>query len=283
LSNGSKGQTADEAAAKQGRLYISFPDKPARHTRLDKQLLTIGRSRRNDIVLNDDEISPHHARLRQTAEGWQVEDLGSANGTTLNGEVLLPNSPQSWSPNQPLKIAAYTLRWGQPANGTVSMVGASQAAQSPPMAGDDSRISIFGRTWPIFTIGLIFIWLSVILGVPVLLPFFLASCLTFVGVFIAPGFLVADMIGWRLGLDKLEQLALALPLGIVVLALPGMTALLLHLSLTALAVGWFATSAVVVAVWLLARSDISRFGRVVRGWCSLWVRPSRGWASVELL
>ena len=31
----------------------------------------------------------------------------------------------------------------------------------------------------------------------------------------------SERITWRLGLDKLEQLALALPLGIAILALPG--------------------------------------------------------------
>ena len=284
LSKGKNGRAVDSADAKHGRLYISTPDNPARHTQLDKHLLTIGRSRRNDIVLSDEQIASHHARLRQTADGWQIEDLGSDSGTTLNGEALTPNSPQSWSPNQPLKIAGYTLRWVQPANGGAALLGgAAQVAQSPPTAGEDDRVSILDRSWPVFTIALILIWLMVSLGVPVLLPLFLASVLTFVGVFIAPGFLLADMIGWRLGLDKMEHLALSLPAGIVVLAVPGMTALLLHWSLTALAFGWFATSAVVVLVWMFGRSKVGFFGRLFKESDSMPVRPSKSWAIDEVL
>jgi pSer/pThr/pTyr-binding forkhead associated (FHA) protein len=131
LSNGSNGKVADDA--KHGRLYISVPDEPARLTCLDKPLLTIGRSRRNDIVLSESDIAPFHARLKQTAEGWEVEDLGSESGTRLNGSTLEPNAPMNWASRQPLKIADYTLQWLQPANGAAAPVfGAGAAAAAVP-------------------------------------------------------------------------------------------------------------------------------------------------------
>ncbi len=53
----------------------------------------IGRGSHNDITLLDDNVSRNHARLSQTENGWQVEDLGSANGTRVNGETITSVTP----------------------------------------------------------------------------------------------------------------------------------------------------------------------------------------------
>jgi DNA-binding NtrC family response regulator len=38
-----------------------------------------------ELRINDFEISRHHVRLARTADGWELIDLGSKNGTTING------------------------------------------------------------------------------------------------------------------------------------------------------------------------------------------------------
>src|SRR5205085_11561655 len=50
--------------------------------------LLIGRSARNDIMLEDDWISAEHVRVRRLNGAWLAEDLGSTNGTRLNGRPL---------------------------------------------------------------------------------------------------------------------------------------------------------------------------------------------------
>ncbi len=46
---------------------------------------TIGRDAGCDMVLPDPTISRWHAGLRREASGWMLDDLGSTNGTRLNG------------------------------------------------------------------------------------------------------------------------------------------------------------------------------------------------------
>ncbi len=57
----------------------------ARADRLPPGGLAIGRTADNQIVVNDPLASRKHARLVAGAEGLTIEDLGSANGTFVNG------------------------------------------------------------------------------------------------------------------------------------------------------------------------------------------------------
>ncbi len=45
---------------------------------------TVGRSKDNDIVINDQTVSAHHCILRKGEEGYVVTDLESTNGTRVN-------------------------------------------------------------------------------------------------------------------------------------------------------------------------------------------------------
>ena len=49
---------------------------------------SIGRTHDNDIVVNDVLASRHHARLLATGQGLILEDLGSVNGTYVNGQRI---------------------------------------------------------------------------------------------------------------------------------------------------------------------------------------------------
>ena len=50
--------------------------------------ITVGRSKDVGLVIDDDQISRRHAQLKPIPDGLEVEDLGSSNGTFLNGQRL---------------------------------------------------------------------------------------------------------------------------------------------------------------------------------------------------
>jgi len=53
-----------------------------------KGVLIIGRSEENDQVIEHPLVSKQHARLTLKEDGYLLEDLGSANGTFVNGEQI---------------------------------------------------------------------------------------------------------------------------------------------------------------------------------------------------
>ena len=66
---------------------------------LDTDSLKIGRQASCRIVFNDSNVSREHAQLRRSADGWKLLDLGSTNGTKINGvkiteEQLLVNGDE---------------------------------------------------------------------------------------------------------------------------------------------------------------------------------------------
>jgi len=52
---------------------------------LDREWIVIGRGRTADVLLAEPTISRAHAAIAFDGEVFQVEDLGSTNGTRLNG------------------------------------------------------------------------------------------------------------------------------------------------------------------------------------------------------
>jgi hypothetical protein len=53
----------------------------------------IGRDGTNDVILEDTFVSAEHARLSWNGRGWVLEDLGSTNGTRINGKMVQRPAP----------------------------------------------------------------------------------------------------------------------------------------------------------------------------------------------
>ena len=70
-------------------LTITTPGEPVSRFLVDRPSLNLGRSSTNDVFLPDRTLSRVHARLDQKPEGLVLTDLGSRNGTQLNGSRLV--------------------------------------------------------------------------------------------------------------------------------------------------------------------------------------------------
>lgn len=61
-------------------------DRESKYALLDNN--RIGRAADNSLVITDETVSAHHARLSFQEAQWWLEDLGSRNGTAVNGIPL---------------------------------------------------------------------------------------------------------------------------------------------------------------------------------------------------
>ena len=75
-------------AGRQAELTIeSGPDAGHTH-RAGDNALRLGRSPDNDLILRDPATSGHHARVERRGDQFWIVDLGSTNGTLVNGEPI---------------------------------------------------------------------------------------------------------------------------------------------------------------------------------------------------
>ncbi len=70
------------------RLIVRTGPNPGVVIDLTKEVSMMGRDVTNDVVLGDAEVSRQHARITRTPAGYVLEDLGSTNGTFVNGDRL---------------------------------------------------------------------------------------------------------------------------------------------------------------------------------------------------
>lgn len=70
--------------------------------------IVIGRSPGADIVVGDDFVSGKHARVTLVGDGAVLEDLGSTNGTILNGQRI--SVPQTLRPGDVIDVGSARLK-----------------------------------------------------------------------------------------------------------------------------------------------------------------------------
>ncbi len=68
------------------KLVISFPPGSDTSHDLPEEQVTIGRVEDNTIQIEDASVSSHHAELTPEMDGYHLRDLGSTNGTRVNGK-----------------------------------------------------------------------------------------------------------------------------------------------------------------------------------------------------
>jgi len=90
------------------RLVLSLDGVVLREVTLTKDRTTIGRRSHNDIVIDNLAVSGEHAVMISNGEDTYLEDLGSTNGTTVNGQPIKKHLLQS---GDTVEIGKYRLRY----------------------------------------------------------------------------------------------------------------------------------------------------------------------------
>ena len=118
-------------ASQSFQLVMQKGPNPGKIFELMQDEATIGRDISNRIVINDPEVSRRHARLTLQAGGYVIEDLGSTNGTFVDGQRLM--GPHLLRPGQTVMLGEkITLSYealGFDPNAT--LVGVAGGAPSP--------------------------------------------------------------------------------------------------------------------------------------------------------
>jgi hypothetical protein len=76
---------------------------------IDAAALTVGRGPANDIPLDDDFASVFHARVEARKDGVWIEDVGSTNGTAVNGTRI--STPHRLEPGDMIRIGGTDFRF----------------------------------------------------------------------------------------------------------------------------------------------------------------------------
>ena len=76
------------------RLFVKSPGRDERVYEASGEEIVLGRDARAQIPLDDRTLSRRHCRIYPGPDGWRVTDLGSRNGTFLNGAPILDDRLQ---------------------------------------------------------------------------------------------------------------------------------------------------------------------------------------------
>ena len=86
------------------KLQLVHHDGSQRDHELTEETLTIGRAPDNVFPIDDVSVSSHHAQIAPSAGIFLLKDLGSTNGTKVNGTELQPDTEYTLKPGDRIRF-----------------------------------------------------------------------------------------------------------------------------------------------------------------------------------
>lgn len=74
---------------------------------MDQPVIRVGRDESVDIVIDNPSVSRNHVEIRREGDRWTVQDLGSSNGTFLNGKRI--ETAQPLTPGDEIGIGKFSI------------------------------------------------------------------------------------------------------------------------------------------------------------------------------
>ncbi|RYU58202.1 FHA domain-containing protein [Methylolobus aquaticus] len=102
---------------------------------LTQPVTHIGRAADNDVILNDPQVSLHHAKLSFLGGQAWLMDLGSLHGVTVNGHLTLPRTSVMLDPDAEFQIDEFTFRLRSPVQEDLPPVSERVSLGSMPVPG----------------------------------------------------------------------------------------------------------------------------------------------------
>lgn len=121
------------------KLRLSLMGRPVRNYTFDKPVISIGRDPGSDVFVDNPGVSRDHFRLEKTPGGeYQLVDLGSANGTFVNDQMVHTAVVKN---NDVVRFGKYTLWVGYD---TDRRAGGQEARKSS--VGTEQHTMVLSRT-----------------------------------------------------------------------------------------------------------------------------------------
>jgi len=140
--------TPPPAAPSLARL-VSIRGGAKREFPLVPGVTTFGRRSENSVVLGGDPyISGHHAQIIAEGDTFRLTDLGSTNGTLVNGQALAANTPRPLLPGDEVVLGSMAYRFergttlGSPALSRLVVPAPQEEAAAPPALSEEAAPEI---------------------------------------------------------------------------------------------------------------------------------------------
>ena len=125
--------------------YVEVWGRSGRELRtLDSERMTVGTLESNDVVVDADGVSRVHAVLERFGDTWCVRDLGSRNGTFVNGGRII--GERALHPGDEVVLGRLRLLFHGPARGTQTA-----AIAEPPRVTQRERDVLLALCRPLLT------------------------------------------------------------------------------------------------------------------------------------
>ena len=122
-------------------------------------VVTIGRAAACEVVVDDDSVSAQHARLEFDLGAWRITDLGSVNGTAVEGVKLAPQVPTPLPYGTTVRLGGVRLQFRQVADADPD---AARAAYLPPPPRATLKEERGGFRFPLWLAVLVLLLLAVL-------------------------------------------------------------------------------------------------------------------------